>query len=192
MIKLFLLAFLSSSSLNIFAFSKQEINQYEIEKAIDKISYSETNKLGEAKFDAIGNPGLLTISGEKGDITGKYQKTGSKVSGSFDIILNSFMTGMDLRDKHMREKYLETGKYPKATLTIEGVELPKQGDFKFGGKLALHGKTNQVNGDCTLSDTTKLECKFKILLSDYAIAIPEWKGVTIAKDVSIFVSINLK
>lgn len=181
-----------SFSAHAFSYATQALNEYEINKVMDKISKAEASKLGEAKFDAIGNPGLLTISGEKGDITGKYQRTDGKLSGSFDLLLNTLQTGMDLRDKHMREKYLETGKYPKTTLTVENVVLPKEGYFKFAGKLLLHGKTNAVAGDCLLKDSVKFECKFQILLSDYGIAIPEWKGVTIGKDVALTINLNLK
>lgn len=186
---LFLVCILSSVA---YSYSSQALNEYEINKAMDKISRAEAAKLGEAKFDAVGNPGLLTISGEAGEVTGKYQRTDGKLSGSFDMVLNTLKTGMDLRDKHMREKYLETGKYPKTTLTVENVVLPKEGYFKFAGKLLLHGKTNPVGGDCLLKDSIKFECKFTILLSDYAIPIPEWKGVTIAKDVSLTINLSLK
>lgn len=175
-----------------YSYSSQALNEYEINKVMDKFSRAEAAKLGEASFEAIGNPGLLTITGEKGDVTGKYQRTDGKLTGSFDLALNTLQTGMDLRDKHMRDKYLETGKFPKTTLTIENVLLPKEGYFKFAGKLILHGKTNPVSGDCLLKDAIKFECKFKILLSDYAIPVPEWKGVTIAKDVSLTINLTLK
>jgi len=186
---LFLVCILSADA---YSYSTQALNEYEMNKVMDKISKAEASKLGEASFEAIGNPGLLTISGEKGDVTGKYQRTDGKLSGSFDLILNTLQTGMDLRDKHMREKYLETKKFPKTTLTVENVLIPKEGYFKFAGKLLLHGKNNPVAGDCLLKDAIKFECKFKILLSDYAIPIPEWKGVTIAKDVSLTIALILK
>jgi polyisoprenoid-binding protein YceI len=186
---LFLVSVLSSIA---YSYSSQALNEYEINKVMDKFSKAEAAKLGEAKFDAIGNPGLLTISGEKGNITGKYMRMDGKLSGSFDLLLNTLQTGMDLRDKHMREKYLETGKFPKTTLTVENVDLPKDGYFGFSGNLLLHGKTNKVNGDCLLKDAIKLECKFKILLSEYGIQTPEWMGVSIAKDVALTILIELK
>lgn len=149
-------------------------------------------ELGTATFEAVGNPGFLTINGDKGVITGKYSKAGGKLSGSFDIDLNSLSTDMELRDEHMKTKYLETKKWPKATLTVENVVLPKDGYFKFAGKLSLHGKTNPASGDCLLKDAINYECKFKVSLSDYGIAIPEWKGVTVAKDVNLVVRVALK
>lgn len=149
-------------------------------------------ELGSAKFEAVGNPGFLTIEGDKGVVTGKYTKAGGKLSGSFDIDLNSLSTDMELRDEHMKTKYLETKKYPKATLTVENVVLPKDGYFKFSGKLSLHGKTNPASGDCLLKEAVNFECKFKVALTDYGIPVPEWKGVTVAKDVNIVVRVALK
>lgn len=153
---------------------------------------AELGVLGEAKFDAVGNPGFLSIAGEKGKVTGKYVKSNDKITGSFDVDLNTLETGMELRDKHMKEKYLEVGKYPKASLTILNVALPKDGYLKFTGKLSLHGKTKEINGDCLIKDVVNFECKFKINLPDYGIAIPDWKGVTVAKDVSLVISLVLK
>jgi polyisoprenoid-binding protein YceI len=159
---------------------------------LEKIIRNLEGELGTAKFEAVGNPGFLTIEGDKGSVTGKYSKAAGKLSGSFDIDLNSFSTDMELRDEHMKTKYLETKKYPKATLTVENVVLPKDGYFKFSGKLQLHGKTNPASGDCLLKEAVNFECKFKVALTDYGIAIPEWKGVTVAKDVNIVVRVTLK
>ena len=153
---------------------------------------TEAGVLGEAKFDAVGNPGFLSIAGEKGKVTGKYVKSNDKITGSFDVDLNTLETGMDLRDKHMKEKYLETNKYPKASLTIVNVAIPKDGYLKFNGKLSLHGKTNPIDGDCHIKDVVNFECKFKINLADYGIAIPDWKGVTVAKDVALVINVVIK
>jgi polyisoprenoid-binding protein YceI len=167
-------------------------SQVGISGDLDKMIKNLEGELGTAKFEAVGNPGFLTIEGDKGSVTGKYSKAGGKLSGSFDIDLNSLTTDMELRDGHMKEKYLETKKYPKATLTVENVVLPKDGYFKFSGKLQLHGKTNPASGDCLLKEAVNFECKFKVALTDYGIAIPEWKGVTVAKDVNIVVRVALK
>jgi len=172
----------------VLLFSSQVSMSGDLETMIQNLE----GELGSAKFEAVGNPGFLTIEGDKGTITGKYSKAGGKLSGSFDIDLNSLSTDMELRDTHMKDKYLETKKYPKATLTVENVVLPKDGYFKFAGKLTLHGKTNSVSGDCLLKEAINFECKFKVGLTDYGIAIPEWKGVTVAKDVNIVARVALK
>lgn len=160
--------------------------------SLPNLHAAEAGVLGEAKFDAVGNPGFLSIAGEKGKVTGKYVKAADKITGTFDVDLNTLETGMDLRDKHMKEKYLEVGKYPKASLTVTGVPIAKDGAFKFAGKLTLHGQTKPIDGDCLVKDVINFECKFKISLPDYGIAIPDWKGVTVAKDVSLVIAIVIK
>jgi len=176
----------------LFALTLMCATSHCIANDLESIIRNLEGELGTAKFEAVGNPGFLTIEGDKGSITGKYSKAGGKLTGSFDIDLNSLSTDMELRDEHMKTKYLETKKYPKATLTVENVVLPKDGYFKFAGKLSLHGKTNAASGDCLLKEAVNFECKFKIALTDYGIAIPEWKGVTVAKDVNIVVRVALK
>ena len=65
------------------------------------------------------------------------------------VPLAGLQTGIGLRDKHMREKYLEVDKYPDAVLEVpwSGVKLPGDGQTGEGsapGKMTLHGKSKDV------------------------------------------------
>ena len=65
------------------------------------------------------------------------------------VPLAGLQTGIALRDKHMREKYLEVEKYPDAVLELpwSGVKLPEDGqtvEATAPGKMTLHGKTKDV------------------------------------------------
>ncbi|MBM3215731.1 YceI family protein [Candidatus Poribacteria bacterium] len=45
-----------------------------------------------------------------------------KVVAKFEVDLDSIDTGNGLRNRHMREQYLETAKFPRASLTLEKIE----------------------------------------------------------------------
>ena len=98
-------------------------------------AYGETFK-GTADWQATGNPGMVKIDGAGGKVTGTVERSGGKVAGTFDCQLNDFQTGIDTRDHHMREKYLETAKFPVAQLKLDPVGT---GDFDSVNEVELHG-----------------------------------------------------
>ena len=72
---------------------------------------------------AIGRPAAIKILGKSKGPSGelKIQKSDQDflVNGEAIIDLDSFETGINMRDQHMKEKYLETGKGKNAKLIIE-------------------------------------------------------------------------
>lgn len=100
----------------------------------------------------------------------------------FYVDLNTLTTGIKLRDRHMRENYLETKKYPFAEFTgklspqdLHGLKLGQAvqavGDFKIHGRK----KAIKVPGKLQLSDDGKelmLKAEFVLKLSDYGIEVP--------------------
>ncbi len=82
-------------------------------------------KAGEVKFIATGKPGFLKIKGEskgKGP-AGKITITDGAATGEFTFELASLDTGIDLRNDHMKNKYLEIGKFPLARLAIDRLTI---------------------------------------------------------------------
>lgn len=118
----------------------------------------------------------------------------------FFIDLNTLKTGIGLRDRHMRENYLETKKYPFAEFVgkiTETVKL-KTGESKnvtAKGKFKIHGveKDIIVSGKLiAVSDNElKLEADFKVLLSEYKISIPKIVFFELAEEQTITISVNL-
>ena len=66
------------------------------------------------------------------------------------VPLAGLQTGIALRDRHMRERYLEVEKYPDAVLELpwSGGEAPRRTDRpareRPPGKMTLHGKSHDV------------------------------------------------
>lgn len=143
-------------------------------------------------FLATGKPGFLKIRGEGAHLTGKARIKGGKLSGIFDVDLSDLETGINLRDEHMQEKYLETEKFPKARLVLEPLPIdPKKGadEQPFKGKLTLKGVKKPVKGTFSLefvdAKTAKGEAKFDLSIEDYPIGVPTHLGITMAEKVEV-------
>lgn len=140
-------------------------------------------------FFATG-PGGLNMDGKTSDFT--VQDDGK--TATFTVALKNLNTGIALRDEHMKDKYLETSKYPDATLKVSRdqfkvPEIGKHSDGEAKGTFTLHGKSKDV----TVKYKAKREkngeiaadAKFAINLKDYEIAIPNYLGVTVKPDIDI-------
>ncbi len=155
---------------------------------------------GEVKFTAIGKPGFLKIHGQsKGDFPkGEIQILNGQASGDFEFNLKNLDTGIELRNEHMKEKYLEIGKFPTAKLKIEPIAVSEEelkSDFskKFQGQLLLHGVTKGVSGNFDYQAKTKnVVAKFNLKVSDFNIAVPQYLGVTVSENVETEVLVKLK
>ena len=113
----------------------------------------------------------------------------------------SLETGIDLRDRHMKDKYLEIDKYPEATLILESLRLPNDWTIqnpvaqttKFAGHMIMHGQTKPVTGTFEIKNKNlKTSADFEIKLSDYNVEIPIYLGVKVADIVAIHVDFEAK
>jgi polyisoprenoid-binding protein YceI len=162
-------------------------------KATAQTAYQVNPNESEVTFTAIGKPGFLRINGKGAKIEGTAKVEGNKTTGVFETKLDSLVTGMDLRDQHMKETYLETKKFPVAKLTWS-VNLTKlksgSNELPFTGTLNLHGVDRPVSGTALVesaADGSKIEgeAEFKIKLTEYKIQIPSYLGVVVAEDVDV-------
>ncbi len=147
---------------------------------------------GSVEFLAVGKPGFLKIHGKNATIIGSADLKEGHLFGKFVVDLNQFQTGIDLRDEHMKKKYLETEKFPNATLEIKkmGLNSKDSVDVDFSGDLTLHGVTRSIAGKASVSYQTggkqaHVKASMKFHISDYNIAIPEYLGVKVADEVTV-------
>jgi polyisoprenoid-binding protein YceI len=119
----------------------------------------------------------------------------------FFIDLNTLKTGIGLRDRHMRENYLETKKYPFAEFTgkiaafpelLIGEEVPVSAK----GKFKIHGVEREIEVPGTLQRKSDrelvLKAEFKVLLGDYNIDIPKVMFYELAEDQIVKIDAILK
>jgi polyisoprenoid-binding protein YceI len=157
----------------------------------------------KVEFDAVGKPAMINIKGTGAKATGALSSKDKTLTGEFIVNLKDFTTDMDLRDEHMKEKYLEVEKpgYDKATLKVDQkieTAIPTSGNWEpqgLKGLLTLHGVTKEVPLNCKLNikDSTATGVViFKIKVNEYKIDIPSFAGVTMADEVDVKVLVNNK
>ncbi len=189
--KIFFLLFLVVSQLATFAAA--ELNQ----KWLVDFDRCE----GFVEFKAIGRPSALQIHGKGEKPKGKLYIDGGTFSGSSTFSLDSLDTGINLRNEHMKSKYLETGKYSEAKLTFIKVivldllksEVMTPQKITFEGKLLLHGIEKVISGTVEIEKKKSeifITAEFSIKISDFEIDIPSFAGITMAEDVELRVQVN--
>lgn len=133
-----------------------------------------------ARFLANG-PGGMKIEGKTSELSvidGKVVRV--------TVPLANLDTGMALRNKHMREKYLEDDKYPNAELAVpkDLLKIPSNGMQKATGTFTLHGVTKSKEFSYKVEksgDAYKVEGWFAVNLEDHGIAEPGYLGVKVKK-----------
>ena len=144
-------------------------------------------------FKATG-PAGLSFEGKGRDV--RLKEDGNNIVVS--VKLDGLATGIDLRDRHMKEKYLETGKYPVAILEVDKAKLRfPEGNAVNGtteGKLTLHGVSKAVkvsykaDGD---KNQAKVEGSMRINMKDFKIDVPSYLGVTVKPNVDVEVKLGV-
>jgi polyisoprenoid-binding protein YceI len=153
-------------------------------------------KAGSVEFLATGWPSALRINGKGVGPEGSLSMTGSEVSGSLAVDLGTLTTGIALRDRHMKEQYLEVQRFPRAELALTRLDLkqvPDGSDFgavtvPFEGTLSLHGVQKPVSGQAKVSRSAEkvtVNAVFSIQLGDFGIAVPKYLGITVAEKVEV-------
>lgn len=157
----------------------------------DAASYTFQAAQGKITFLATGRPSAIKIRGEGAGADGVFAETAQGLNGTLKFKLATLTTGIDMRDQHMKEKYLEVGKYPEAQLKITDLKIPASGNIKnqkVTGSLTVKGIEKPVTG--TFSTTVSgneinVDAEFSLKLSDYNIDIPTYMGITVAEAVSV-------
>lgn len=111
----------------------------------------------------------------------------------FYLDLNTLKTGISLRDKHMRDNYLETKKFPFAEFSgkIQNLSEIDLNDLRNGkkviaeGNFSIHGVSmpRLIEGTLSLDEkdqVLKLNCTFNVLLTDHNISKPSIMGYDLA------------
>jgi len=156
---------------------------------------------GHVEFLAIGKPSAIKIRGKGDDLKSELVWKEQMVTGKFIFNLDSFNTGIELRDAHMKEKYFETGKFKNAELELKPVALaqdPCKDEIKlekapFEGTLKLHGVEKPVKGEFDIKANKgegQAQVHFTLNNSDFAIEIPVYLGIKVADKVENTVELN--
>lgn len=145
-----------------------------------------------------------TTSGVSGTISFDDQ-TGELLQGEVQVDLATIDSGNGLRDGRMRNEFLQTDKFPKATLTIDKLEgYPKFSEWKkwglkqtgkIYGQLTIRNITHPVVWDAEaiyLGKELKVSAKGQIKMTDFGITPPSLAFVTVEDNVGLQATIVAK
>jgi polyisoprenoid-binding protein YceI len=117
------------------------------------------------------------------------------LTGEISVELATIDTGINLRNQHLREKYLEIGKSPGFDRAVlSGLRLDDadgesfQGRTTFTGDLRLHGVKKAVSGTAEIrreGQGFRVEANFPLTLTDFGVEPPEYMGVGVASRVLV-------
>lgn len=161
------------------------------------LSYSFSPSQGEVAFHAKGKPSFLSIIGKGAGVSGELKQEASELSGELAFDLRTLTTGIDLRDSHMKENYLNTKEFPTSTLKVEKAPLPHilTDEFAIPGKLTVRGVTRDVTVKAKMTKVgseQKLVAKLPLKISEFSIPVPSYQGITVAEDVLVEVSVPVQ
>jgi polyisoprenoid-binding protein YceI len=146
-------------------------------------------------FNASG-PGGVKIEGQTPDLEIRDQAESVWVI----VPLKNLSTGISLRDKHMKEKYLETEKYPDAELRVRRADLkvPTPGgreETSAKALLKLHGREKPVVFNYRASESGgvySVDGSLRLNIAEFGIITPTFMGVTVRPDVEVRASFRVE
>ncbi|MGE5409659.1 MAG: YceI family protein [Clostridiales bacterium] len=104
----------------------------------------------------------------------------SKSKIYFEVDLRTIDTGIGLRNRHMREDYLETDKYPMTNFKGKLIKAEKASSGGYNvtaeGDMFIHGVTRPLTINATMTPSGngfRIKSNFEVKLSDYKIPIPQ-------------------
>lgn len=168
--------------------------------AVSKEHQVDKSKKNVVKF--ISDAPVEDFEGVTSSIDGYMFNEEDEIKGTkiyFEVDLNTLDTDIGLRNRHMRENYLHTDKYPLATydgLITESKKIEdKHYKVKAKGKFKVHGveKEKEIEADLYVyGDIYHVKTQFVVPLSDHNIEIPSIMTVKIDEDMDLRLDFFLK
>jgi polyisoprenoid-binding protein YceI len=159
-------------------------------------AWTRTSAPASVTFKAVMRPGGA-FEGKTAELTVKEHEKTVKII----VPLRNLETGISLRDKHMKEKYLEVDTYPVTTLEVQraALKFPEDGKVVEGdatGTFTLHGVTKDVKfhykGACDAAGVCDVTGSFDFRFSDHGVVVPSYLGVTVKPETSIVAMFQVK
>lgn len=147
---------------------------------------------------------LESFSGKAKGINAEFDVDPAKLisaKGKVTIDLRTLDTGIDLRNKHMRENHLHTDSFPNAVFSLDSIsgdgtlsaEAPMS--LAIHGQMTIHGVTKSITTPATLSAVgahgMRIQAEFPLKITEYGIPRPEFLFLKLAEEVRIVVDLSL-
>ena len=120
---------------------------------------------------------------------------GGALKGTLAVELVKLETGISLRDRHLRQNYLEVQKGPDFSVAkLENIKVERlPGKTTFKGTLTLHGQKREVSGTADVQQdgkTYRVDASFPLLISSFQIPEPKYLGVGVQDEITIKVNLT--
>jgi polyisoprenoid-binding protein YceI len=131
-----------------------------------------------------------------GEVAASAAEPGN-LTGALRVDLQTLETGIAVRDRHMRDNYLEVEKGPDfAVATLDQIRVEKlEGKSTFKGTLLLHGQRQDVTGTAELQrrdGRIRVQAQFPIKVSAFQIPKPTYLGVGVRDEIQIKVVMTVE
>jgi polyisoprenoid-binding protein YceI len=150
----------------------------------------------------ISDAPVEDFEGVTSKIDGYLKHIGSSLNeGSelyFEVDLRTLDTGIGLRNRHMREEYLHTDKYPYAKFSGTIVSVRDAGSSRTAnvkGTMDIHGVKKSMEVTTSLSTTStgmRAKVSFIVKLTDHKIEVPKFMFLKISEDMKLELDVYLK
>lgn len=129
-----------------------------------------------------------------GEVSLAADQPGS-LGGALSVDLRTLTTGIGMRDRHMKDNYLQVENGPEfEKATIEDIKVERlDGKTTFNGTLVLHGERRPVTGSATLERKDggyKVQAEFPVRVSEYKITKPTYLGVGVRDEITIKIALT--
>ena len=148
---------------------------------------------GKNRVTFVSKATMETFDGHTDQVTGTVEFDPAALADSarvhVEVDLASLDTGIELRNRHMRQNHLETDTYPKAVFDGGRILEPSDGSmtagaevsFALAGSLTVHGVTRPAEVPVRVSrdtvdgkDVLHITTSFPLSLADYGIDRPRF------------------
>jgi polyisoprenoid-binding protein YceI len=121
--------------------------------------------------------------------------SGGALKGALAVELVKLETGISLRDRHLRQNYLEVQKGPDFSVAkLDNIKIERlPGKTTFKGTLTLHGQQREVSGTADVQQDGKgyrVDASFPLLISSFQIPEPKYLGVGVQDEITIKVNLT--
>jgi polyisoprenoid-binding protein YceI len=152
-------------------------------------------KISVACSLTVGGGFEATTKSLTGELSVQPATGAAAVQGTLQVDFQTLETGIGLRDKHMREWYLQVDKGEDfSTATLGDLRIEKlDGKTTFSGTLKVHGQSKQVSGTAELQrhdGSVRVQARFPLRLSEFQIPSPTYLGVGVRDEVQVSVTLT--
>jgi polyisoprenoid-binding protein YceI len=120
---------------------------------------------------------------------------GGALTGTLAVELVKLETGITLRDRHLRNNYLEVQKGPDFLVAkFDNIKVERlSGKTTFKGKLTLHGQQRDISGTADVQQDGKgyrVDATFLLSIAAFQIPKPTYLGVGVSDEITINVNLT--